>query len=117
MQVDSKEPQENAYFVEVDDNGCPKCGAGRTYRVIGPDGMGSSTSYADVDDAEHEADILNEAFERGESALEGQVRDMAMLIERCLRHIPEDKKLYSQAVDYLNRKGLRGSCLREEVEP
>ena len=59
------EKQEEPYFVEVDENGCSHCGAGRTYTVIGPDGVAFGQSWESEDDASGMAEILNEAFYRG----------------------------------------------------
>ncbi len=55
----------DAYFIEVDTNGCPTCGKGKTWSVVGPNGMASSTSYEDEEDAQNQADQLNEAFWHG----------------------------------------------------
>lgn len=60
--VRTKEP---AYFIEVDQNGCRTCGAGRSWVVIGPNGIGGSTTYLDSDDAQEIADMMNDAFEHG----------------------------------------------------
>jgi hypothetical protein len=53
------------YFVEVDENGCTKCGAGRMWTVIGPDGDQHHTSFADEDDAAKLAEDLNDAYYKG----------------------------------------------------
>ncbi len=58
-------PRRCAYHIEVDDPGCEKCGHGKTYIVVGPDGVGGSTSHFDIEDAEHEAEILNVAYGLG----------------------------------------------------
>lgn len=59
---------EDPYFIEVDSNGCSHCGAGRTWCVVGPDGMASSTSYEDEDEASKLAERLNEAYWHGVGA-------------------------------------------------
>jgi hypothetical protein len=43
VKVIVKDSADDPYFVEVDSNGCSHCGAGRTYCVIGPDGVASGT--------------------------------------------------------------------------
>jgi hypothetical protein len=53
------------YFVEVDQNGCERCGHGKTWTVVGPDGVAHSQSFDDVEDAESLADALNGAFFAG----------------------------------------------------
>jgi len=63
--ADKKKKEEDPYFVEVDSNGCRHCGVGRTWTVIGPNGVGASRSWEDEEDAENFADSLNEAFWRG----------------------------------------------------
>ena len=54
-----------AYMVVTDVAACERCGAGHTWTVCGPDGVNGSTTYSDEADAEHEADILNRAFNIG----------------------------------------------------
>jgi hypothetical protein len=61
----SEVAEENLYFVEVDSNGCSKCGAGRTWIVVAPDGLGGPTSYRQEEDARERAEDLNIAFARG----------------------------------------------------
>ena len=61
--------REDPYFIEVDDNACGTCGAGRTWTVIGPDGVAASQSWEDEEDATAYADALNHAFWRGRSLL------------------------------------------------
>lgn len=53
------------YTVEVDDGGCEKCGAGKTWVVVGPDGDAEGVSYDDYDDARYLASAMNAAFENG----------------------------------------------------
>lgn len=61
IKTNSEEP----YFVEVDENGCSKCGSGRMWRVIGPGDIGLSTSYGLMEDAEDLAEELNIAYANG----------------------------------------------------
>lgn len=60
------------YFVEVDQNGCEKCGSGRTWSVVGPDGSALGISYGYEEDADEMAEALNESFDAGRKA--GQAR-------------------------------------------
>lgn len=60
--------KEQPFFVEVDDNGCPECSSGRTYLVVGPDGVASSTSYSDDADAAHLAESLCDAYWQGRNS-------------------------------------------------
>lgn len=57
--------EEEPYFVEIDNNGCSKCGAGRTWVVVDPDGYAGGTSYGLEEDAQDLAENLNIAFHRG----------------------------------------------------
>ena len=57
-----------AYMVVTDTSACERCGAGHTWTICGPDGVNGSTSYADEADAEHEADILNAAYNAGRAS-------------------------------------------------
>ena len=56
------------YFIEVCENGCSKCGADRTWDVIGPDGVALSQSYHDEEDASWLAEQLNDAYFAGRVA-------------------------------------------------
>ena len=64
------EVQMSAYRVEVDHEGCEKCGAERTWTLIGPDRYAIGISYGKQEDAEEMADDLNEAFEKGKQSVE-----------------------------------------------
>ncbi len=57
------------YFIEVDQQGCSKCNAGRSWNVVGPDGVALSTSYMEEEDAQDLADDLNDAFGKGVGAV------------------------------------------------
>jgi len=56
---------DDAYFIEVERNGCERCGHGKTWVVVGPDGVAGSVSYEDSSEAQDMADALNEAFWHG----------------------------------------------------
>lgn len=54
------------YHVESNmEQECSSCHAGRTFDVIGPDGVALGTSYYDLEAAEGMADELTQAFNRG----------------------------------------------------
>jgi hypothetical protein len=55
----------DAYRVEVDDHGCPGCGHGVTYTVMGPDGYTQGVSFGEESDAYELASALNGAFRNG----------------------------------------------------
>lgn len=57
-----------AYAVVVMSPACEHCGVGETFAVLGPDGVYGSTSYLDLADAEHEAEILNAAYNAGRAS-------------------------------------------------
>ena len=57
--------EELPYFVELDTLGCSKCGAGKMWRVVGPDGVSYSVTYADEEDADSLCDMLNDAYSAG----------------------------------------------------
>ena len=56
------------YTVVVENLGCPHCNRGRTWTVLGPDGVAGSTSYEDVADAHSEAAMKNAAYHKGQEA-------------------------------------------------
>lgn len=62
--IETQEDEE-LYFIEVDNNGCPHCGNDRTWVVVGPDGYGGGISYGTADEAAKVAETLNDAFARG----------------------------------------------------
>lgn len=57
--------EKDAYFIEVETNGCERCGHGKLWAVVGPDGVAQATMYEEPEDAQALADALNEAFWRG----------------------------------------------------
>ena len=56
------------YFLEVDDNGCCKCGAGRTWTIVRPDGVAMGRSWSDDEEASYICELLNDAYERARGA-------------------------------------------------
>lgn len=62
---ESSEVNQQPYFVEVDRNGCPKCGAGRMWTVIGPDGAAIGESWSAEEPAQDMADEKNDAYDAG----------------------------------------------------
>ena len=70
-----------AYKVVVMSPACEHCGVGETWAVLGPDGIYGSMSYLDEADAEHEADILNAAYNAGRTS---GIED-ASPIQQCKR--------------------------------
>ena len=54
------------YTVEVEREGCTYCGEGKQWEVYDDDevGIGGST-FGTQEEAEHLAELLNDAFERG----------------------------------------------------
>lgn len=65
---------ETPYVVELSDEGCGECGKGRMWDVVFKrEDIAGSTTYADADEAQHEADLCNHAYERGREAAESQV--------------------------------------------
>lgn len=53
------------YTVEVDDDGCPHCGAARTWTIVGPDGVAAGFSTELKADLDYYAEMLNEAYALG----------------------------------------------------
>ena len=54
------------YYVDTDgDPKCSHCGKGQYWMVIGPDGVGGSTSFSRKEDAEDLAEMLNDAYTAG----------------------------------------------------
>jgi hypothetical protein len=49
--------------------GCPECGSGTTYAIIGPDEIELSESYGDQDDAWYITAILNDAYVKGRQSI------------------------------------------------
>jgi hypothetical protein len=45
-----------------------------------------------------------------------QISEMARIIRKLLPHVPDDLKFKAKVQDYLVRKGLSGSVLRNEME-
>jgi hypothetical protein len=72
------------YFIEVDTNGCSKCGHDRTWTVIGPDGTAHHTSYSDIEDAESLAEALNAAFYAGLNEKQREMRRARKAISKVV---------------------------------
>ena len=61
------------YQVERDGVACAVCGAGGTWTVYGPDGIGIGISYYNPSDAEDMAEMLSHAYEKGRASLEREI--------------------------------------------
>jgi hypothetical protein len=60
-------PEAKPYTVAVEDEGCDRCGHGRMWTIVGPDGYGFGQSWGDRETVEDLADYLNEAYEAGQA--------------------------------------------------
>jgi hypothetical protein len=71
------EEKQAEYFIEVADNGCPKCGHDRTWDVLRASDSTAvmGQSYGDSEDAQRIADELSDAFERGEQSVKADLDD------------------------------------------
>jgi hypothetical protein len=58
----------SAYRVETEKEPCEACGQGGEFMIIAPDGIGLSTTYVDLEEAEEQADELNRAYDAGLAA-------------------------------------------------
>ncbi len=65
--VEASERESEPYHIELDNNGCPHCRRGKTWFVVGPDGVAGGTSYTIEEDALEIADMLNLAYYEGQS--------------------------------------------------
>jgi hypothetical protein len=104
------------YFIEVDANGCEKCSHGRMWSVVGPDGVASSTSYADEETAADLAEQLNTAYQVGLNSHASLIAQRDELVEACAAaevvlsaiECGRDKPLATGAVLDQLRKSLAG---------
>jgi hypothetical protein len=62
------------YKVIVDDDGCRECQSERTWCILDPYEVASSTSYGDEEEAEHICELLNTAYQQGYEKRDYEVR-------------------------------------------
>lgn len=55
------------YRLEPCGRGCPTCGAGEFWDIVGPDDIALSTSWGDKEHAEELVEMLNDAYLLGKS--------------------------------------------------
>ena len=60
--------RERVYTVEIDQQGCSRCGTEAGYTVVGPDGVEECGIYNDRQAAEEIAELMNAAYEQGRRA-------------------------------------------------
>jgi len=72
------------YQVEVDRNGCERCGAGK-YWVIVANGVAGGTSYENEEETAELCNDLNEAFEAGIASMESIVASATMIAHYARR--------------------------------
>jgi hypothetical protein len=59
------EPAKNPFKVEKDVSGCPQCGHGDMWTIVGPHGTQIGQSWGDQELVEDICQYMNEAFEAG----------------------------------------------------
>jgi hypothetical protein len=65
---DEKKP----YVLEIDNEGCTKCGEGRTWTIVDLDGFSIGQSWGGCEaevDAEEMAGLLNSVYEKGQASM------------------------------------------------
>jgi len=72
------------YLVEVSTNGCPHCGAGRFWDIVGPDDVALNRSFNDKEHVEWIAEQMNRAFEAG-------VKSVARTDNPCLTGVSSNE--------------------------
>lgn len=60
--------RQRIYTVEIDLQGCSRCGTEAGYTVVGPDGVEECAIYQDRHSAEEIAELMNFAYEQGRRA-------------------------------------------------
>lgn len=68
------------YTVEVENNGCERCGHGKLWVVVDPDGIAGGTSYSNEEEAADIAGMLNDALKRGQRRAKSLADSVAVLI-------------------------------------
>lgn len=65
---ENMEKRARIYTVEIDLQGCSRCGTEIGYTVIGPDGVEECAIYNDRQEAEEIAELMNLAYEQARRA-------------------------------------------------
>lgn len=76
------------YQVEVEKNGCERCGCGKLWVIVNPEGIAGGTSYSCEDQAIELCDALNRAYEAGVASME-PIAASATLIAHYARRADE----------------------------
>lgn len=63
--TEAKDP----YFVQQEAAGCEQCGGGRSWCVMGPDGIAESMTWDDAEEAAEQAELLNVAYTKGQNSV------------------------------------------------
>jgi len=69
----------------------------------------------ELKEAEQIDNAANHYLSRAEKA-ESEVENLALLLRRVSRHLPQDNPLRKQVIDYLKDRKLTGKILRAEKE-
>lgn len=70
--MSKEESEDTPYRIDIDQQGCQTCNAGRTYTIVGPDGVALGRSWDDMNEALEWCDELNAAYNSG--LAEGKTR-------------------------------------------
>lgn len=66
--MSEEENEDTPYRIDIDQQGCQTCHAGRTYTIVSPDGVALGLSWDDMSEALDWADELNSAYNSGLAA-------------------------------------------------
>lgn len=83
------------YTVEVEQNGCERCGSGREWVVVGPDGIALGQTWSDKNEADELAERMNEAREFANSALRSLAQTLVEALGKYGGHLGACSSPYS----------------------
>lgn len=107
-------PEREPYRVEVEREGCEHCGDGKQWEVYDADGVGvGGMTFGCLDDAEHLAEMLNDAYGAGGAALRAQVQALIEENEKFRKWLQAREKQVDDAAVVIQRYEQENERLKD----
>jgi hypothetical protein len=113
--IESRDDAPAPYFIEIEKAPCDKCGGGKTWNVIGPNGQALSTSWSDEEHAQDVADECNSAFDLGRNS-SGRFTQARLADEAVQAKVLEVRKEATERIESYRQTRQHPSLTLYDVE-
>lgn len=102
--------EDGPYKTIPDDAGCDTCSAGKSFSVIGTDGVMLGTPWAEREDVEEVCELLNEAYSQGQLSIINNTEPMKSVRADNAKALLEGEEMKDFGCGYVEG-GIIALCL------